>query len=168
MGRFVALLGMATAALLLTSSAEAAVGMCADPTARIPAELQGIVQAAVQAARTAESASGEDVREGTLIAVSEVPTPRALLSEWPDDGDFQAGDPAPAEDAPWCSSPDDPRCTPIGGGTPTGSVEGRVPITVVPGVQLARAPPGAEQPFHARDGLTPTAGVESRVERPPR
>lgn len=162
MHRLTTVLGMVVAALLLTGRAEAAVGMCADPTLRVNAEMQAILQAAVQAADRADRA------EQTSVLL--LPRDSAEVNMATDPWSFVASalEDIPAEDAPWCASPDDPRCSPRGGGAPSGTVDGRLPIVAVAFIAFAPALLGEAPSHFARFGLGPEAGVSYRVERPPR
>lgn len=72
------------------------------------------------------------------------------------------------EDLPWCTSAEDPRCSPMRGNSSPASPGLRQPAAIHVGVPVASPVPATELEFTPQLGLHPSAGEGSRVERPPR
>lgn len=78
--------------------------------------------------------------------------------------------PSPVRDdeLPWCASDEDPRCAPLQGSSAPSSVSVRIASAIEPFATKAEAIASAVHDFMPHAGLLPSAGTESRLERPPR
>lgn len=78
--------------------------------------------------------------------------------------------PAPVrdEELPWCTSSEDPRCSPLHTNTSAAASDTRSSAATPSGAAVAPLRIGTCMKLSARLGLAPEAGISHRVERPPR
>jgi len=106
---------------------------------------------------------GAPLSEGraTEVLAAEELAPKRLF----DDG--EQGEPSEGNIA-WCATPDDPRCGQRPADPGSTRVEGRTPVNAVSDAASDERWPYADAGMTAHYGPGQSAGVDSRLERPPR
>jgi len=72
------------------------------------------------------------------------------------------------EELPWCARPEDPRCAPLHGDSGAMRIDLRHATAIAGEPEVAARANCEDHSFNSDMGLVPHAGVQSRVERPPR
>jgi hypothetical protein len=117
---------------------------------------------------SAASFAHSDGRAATIDAPIANAAGRVIAAPCTNTADCPA-QPTHEDDLPWCVSADDPRCAPLHTGTRSQDTDSHriAPSAACDPTSMAVAP-AYRASFTPASGLLPQAGIDQRVERPPR